>query len=135
MGPLITFGQVFLFKGNPYVWLFSDVENDEYHVAKILNEDATNIVRNLTKKYEKKLHTDDINAPVLAYVILTSRDFEGLAAHLHNSDKHVEKWENFPITGSLNPTDINALKKQILEGTGLTNKLVNLGKKLLRDKN
>ena len=127
---LLTFGQVFLFDGSNYVWLVPDIENDELHVARILNENQTMTLEHAAESAGKKLHSDAHEAPVLAYVVLTTRDFEGLAAHLYKSNENIDKWKNFPIKGSLDKEDIEKLRKRILDGTGLPPRLVNLVKKL-----
>ena len=127
---LLTFGQIFLFDGSNYVWLVPDIENEELHVARILDEEQTRILENAAELAGKRLHSDAYQTPVLAYVILDTKDFEGLAAHLYNSGENINKWGSFPIKGSLDKVDIEKLRKRILEGTGLPQRLVNLVKKL-----
>lgn len=127
---LLTFGQVILFEGNHYVWLAPDPENEEYHVAKILDKEKTKKLIATDKTTEKKINSPSYDSPIYAYVILSSQAFKDRAAHLFRSNEYVEKDMNFSVMGTLMDSDIKELKKRILAGTGLPPRLVNLIKKL-----
>lgn len=127
---LLTFGQVILFEGGHYVWLVPDLENDELHLAKILDEEKTKELLRVSRTSERKLHSTAYQGPLFAYVILSTKDFNGLAAHLMKSNEHVENGSNYSVMGSLNDEDVSELRQRILDGTGLPPRLVNLVKKL-----
>ncbi len=126
---LLTFGKVILFKNNNYVWLVNDLENEKLHLAIILDKEITkDLIR--TDNANAKKHNSSSDTPLFAYVVLTTKDFDGHAAHLMNSDGHAENKDAFGVLGELNNEDITKLKKRILGGVGLPTRLVNLVKNL-----
>ena len=127
---LLTFGEVIQFAGSHYVWLAIDSEEEKLHLAMILDMDKTKSLISIDKFDSKKHKTHSADAPIFAYVVLSTEDFEGRAAFLMKSDEHATQQENFSILGKLNDIDIKGLKERILDGTGLPPRLVNLIKKL-----
>ena len=126
---ILTFGQVILFQNNYYVWLVPDEEEGEIHLAKILDMDGTRDLKLIDERNAKRSSTSH-DAPIYAYVVLTTDDFDGRAACLVGSNSHVDASDGFSILKSLNDEDIKELKQCILAGNGLPPRLVNLVKKL-----
>lgn len=126
---ILTFGRVILFKNNNYVWLVNDVEEEKLHLAIILDKERTKELIRMDDANAKK-HNAATDAPLFAYVVLTTKDFNGCAAHLMNSGGHAENKDDFSVLGELNSGDIAKLKERILEGSGLPARLVNLVKNL-----
>ncbi len=137
----LTFGTVILFKNEQYVWLVPDPEEGKIHLAWILNKEKTELLRGLDDKNAKKPYSDS-GSPAFAYVILTTEEFNGCAAHLGHTDEHAEKKDvenkdNYSILRELNEYDLTELKEFILkEGArrGVMGRLVTLVKKLDDDK-
>ncbi len=103
-------------------------------MAKILNDEDTKELVRMDDALAKKPNSSS-DAPLFAYVVLTTSDFDGRAAHLMNSggrveNKDTENKDDFSIFGELNSDDIASLKKRILEGLGISPRLVKLVKDL-----
>ena len=127
---ILTFGEIISFENGHYIWLAFDPEEKTIHLAKILDEELTRKLMRLDENQAKK-HSFASNAPILAYVILTTENFAGRAAFLRDSDRHIEDKDNFNTLGRMiNKNDLLELKTCILKGDGLPSKLVKLIKKL-----
>lgn len=128
----ITFGRIFSFKDHYFVWLAPDPEEEKLYLAKILGKEDTRELIAYDKRTEKKHYSDKIYSPLLAYTVLTTEDFEGLAAVLIRSDEHAEQEDKnkFNWLGNLNEEDTKKLKGEILEGTGVSKRLIELIKNL-----
>lgn len=126
---LLTFGSIILFEGAHYVWLVSDAEEGKIHLARILDVEHTKELLRLDAKNEKKLRSAS-DSPIFAYVVLTTDDFNGCAAHLMNSGEHTDNADGVSLLGQLNQADAESLKGRIIEGTGLSARLISLIKKL-----
>lgn len=131
---LFTFGKVFLFKNNNYVWLAFDPNEEKLHLAMIWDREKTKELIRLDNKEAKKPNSSPDN-PLFAYVVLTTEDFKERAAHLIKSDEHIEKndaenKDDFKPLGELNNEDLIGLKSRILEGRGVSGRLVKLVKNL-----
>lgn len=126
---ILTFGQVILFKDSYYVWLVLDEEEKKIHLAKILDRQKTKELIKVDENNAKKSKYS-LDAPLFAYVVLTTEKFNECAAHLYGSDNHTEDSDGLSVFGTLNDKDIGDLKKFILSGKGLPSRLVNLVKGL-----
>jgi|SRR3989338_2213354 len=125
---LLTFGQVILLGSNHYIWLVLDEEEEKIHLAKILNvENTKDLIRVHETNVKKSKPTD---APLYAYVVLTTEGYDKCAAHLMGSGDHAESSDGLSVLGTLNEQDMKGLKTRILQGTGLPPRLVNLTKAL-----
>lgn len=128
----LAFGKIISFKGAHYVWLVVDPEEEKLHLAKILDKENTRELIRIDKKYDEKHYSPKRDMPLLAYVVLTTSDFDGLAASLIRPDGFAEPEDEgqFNLLGDLNNEDTHELKKKILEGVGISKKLVELVKSL-----
>ncbi|MBI4034111.1 MAG: hypothetical protein HY378_01000 [Candidatus Brennerbacteria bacterium] len=127
---LITFGKIFSFRDDYFIWLAVDSEEERLYLAKILNKEDTKTLVSLDKKLERNPRKYD--TPLLAYVVLTTEDFNGCAATLIRPDVHADQKDvgGFNWLGELNEEDMSKLKKKILDGIGVPKKLVELIKNL-----
>src|SRR3989344_4284329 len=103
---LLTFGEVILFKGGHYVWLTPDLEEEKLHLAKVLDIENTKELIRVDKATERKHNSPSYNAPLFAYVVLSTKDFDGCAAHLMDSGGHANHKDDFSVLGKLDEDDV-----------------------------
>lgn len=111
---IVKFGNIFRYREDEYVYL---AQNGQIvYAAKILGKENTDKVYGLYKrKINGKSNTEKIKSNVLySFVILTTDEFKDRMAHFSNTDKNnIEP--SFDIIGSLNETDLKAVKHEILD--------------------
>lgn len=113
MDGLLTFGDVFRFNENDYVYFFGTAEIT--YAAKILNEELTADLNSSGEWAAKRGKAED--NPMYCFVILSTARFKNRAAHIGASGR------NNPSTpekiGRLNKKDIDAIKEEIIESRGV----------------
>lgn len=106
---IVTFGDIFRYKEEEYVYL---AQNGEIvYAAKILNEEKAEQILRLDKL---KTRNNKIKNNVLySFVVLSTDEFKGRMAHFYNTDKNnIEP--SFDIIGLLNKKDMKEVKEEIL---------------------
>lgn len=111
MAPADTFGEVFLYQGEEYVFFAQDIERNIIYAGRILSEDHTN---GLIKLFEGKVKSgaDVSNNKVFSYVVLGTEEFQKRAVmcgshELNSSGKYRH---------SLGEDDIEKIKEEIKDG-------------------
>ena len=108
---MLNFGSVFRYRELFYVYLIQT--DDNIYAAKILDRETT---KELIKNYEvksKNPRNRTNEKPIYCFVILTTDEFKDRAAHYGAPDMPTDiAIEPFSM---LNESDLNKLKKEIIE--------------------
>ena len=130
---LATFGSVFKYKENYFVYFTITPEGDRVFAAKILDSDLTSDLKSMSRRYEKLPAHPMSGSLTLCFVILSTTEFDGQAATFVGTGDHVSPQDGpaFMFTGKrLNEDDIKALRKTILEDQAIPPLLARLVKEM-----
>lgn len=106
---IITFGDIFRYKEEEYVYLAQN--GDTVYAAKILDKEKTDQVLKLDKR---RMRNEKVKSNVLySFVVLSTNEFKNRMAHFSNTDKNnIEP--SFDVIGLLNKNDLKEVKGEIL---------------------
>ncbi len=106
---MLNFGDIIRLEESEYVYLAASTEL--IFLAKIVNPQQTQLL----ELSHSKLPVDNPkrNNPVYLFVVLTTEEFEGCAAHLHNTDHDIDGVSCEEL-GILNDRDLTEIKAEIL---------------------
>jgi len=106
---IITFGDIFRYKEEDYVYL---AQNSEIiYAAKILDEEKAN---QILKLEERRIRSPKMQNHVLySFVILSTNEFKNRMAHFNRTDENNIS-ASFDIVGLLNREDMIKVKEEIL---------------------
>jgi|GEM_PF-2336301 hypothetical protein len=130
---LATFGSVFKYKENYFVYFTMTPEGDRVFAAKILDSDLTSDLQRMSRRYEKLPAHPMSGSLTLCFVILSTAEFKGQAATFVGTGDHVSPQDGpaFTFTGkSLDEEDIKELRKTILEDKAVPSLLTKLIKEM-----
>lgn len=112
---LISFGDVFNYSGNTFVFLAESIEKKIIYAGRVL--DPENSVR-LEKFCEKQQYKSNYNPDSTAYsfVVLKTKAFQNCAAWFNKPDIEGETANMRPQHLKLDKEDLKEIKKIILDG-------------------
>lgn len=128
---LARFGSIFKFKEEYYVYLGETPEGDTLYAARILDIEKTNLLKKADEQMSKKPAHVIHDSLTLCFVILTTEDFHGCAAHLLRPDGNATPSSNVEYTNkSLNEIDSKELKDTVLNDLAIPEKLKKIVERL-----
>ena len=107
---LLSFGDVFRYKEEDYIYLART--EDVFYTARILSVNDTALV--LKQSNTTRASRPGVQSPLYCFVILSTEGFNERMAHLFNPDKNEVNIYTDKYC-SINPGDLKALKKEILD--------------------
>ncbi len=121
---LVNFGSIFRYKEEEFVHLGETPEGDVLYAARIWDHTTTSKLKKADELYSKNPRSPINEGTLLCFVVLTTEDFDGRAAHLHNADGNANPSSNVEYIGkSLNEKDSNKLREVILKDKAIPEKL------------
>jgi|SRR3989344_5589406 len=126
-----TFGSVFEYKSQYYVYFGWTTDGARLFAGKILDAQKTQLLQKASYKYESKPNHPIKTSLTLCFVILTTDDLKGRATSFHRTgdEPDTDNEINF-LDKVLNDNDREALKKTILQDEAMPQSLQEIVKKL-----
>lgn len=106
---MLSFGDIFRYREEYYIHLVHT--SDAVYTAKILDPETTKRLIKLSDVLSKKSSNHADENPLLCFVVLTSDEFDGRAAHYGQEGMDSDTPREY--IGKVNDADIETLKAQI----------------------
>lgn len=111
----LTFGVVFTFLDDTYVFLADSADTNIVYAAKILDQEKSRLALMMRDKYENVIKSNPKNV-TFTLVVLMTKDFQDQVASLNKSD-YERSLIGFPPYKRLNEEDCKKIKEEILKGS------------------